>query len=70
MRTGQHSIGWVTMIQIHFIKYQNIFISNIIDTVVSQRYFKPLFHLVRFFTKIIGFDNVKFPANMSSEDGV
>ena len=31
---------------------------------------KPLFHLIRSSTKIIEFDNIKFPKNMSSKDGV
>ena len=41
-----------------------------------QRYFsiknisKPLFHRIKSFTKIIEFDNVKFPKSISSKDGV
>ena len=31
---------------------------------------KPLFHLIRSFTKIVEFDNVKFSKSSSSKDGV
>ena len=31
---------------------------------------KPLFHLIRPFTKIIEFEHVKSPVSVSSEDGV
>ena len=35
-----------------------------------QKYFYvPLFHLIRSSTKIIEFDNVKFPKSISSKDG-
>ena len=35
----------------------------------SQKYFKPLFHLIRFSIELIEFDHVKFPASLSSENG-
>ena len=47
-----------------------IFIANITGIVVNQKCFKPLFQLIRSSIKIIKFDHVQFPANISSEDGV
>ena len=52
------------------LRTRNIFVSSITRIVVSQKYFKPLFHLIRFSTKIIEFAHIKFPASISSEDGV
>ena len=43
---------------------KNIFISNITRTVVNQKYFKPLFYIIRSSTKPIEFDHVKFLASL------
>ena len=52
------------------LRTKNIFVSNITRMVVSQKYFKPLFHLIRFSTKVIEFVHINFSASISSEDGV
>ena len=70
MRSIPHSIWRVALIQVFFITYQNIFISNITRKVINQKYFIPLFPLIKSSTKLIEFDHVKFPVSISSEDGV
>ena len=65
-----HSMGWVALMQVYFIAYRNIFISNITLIVINQKYFKPLFHLIKSSTKLIEFDNVKFSVSISSENSV
>ena len=47
-----------------------MFISIITHIVTNQKYFKPLFLLIRPFTKIIDLDHVKLRVSISSEDGV
>ena len=63
-------MGWVALMQVYFIAYRNIFISNITLIVINQKYFKPLFHLIKSSTKLIEFDNVKFSVSISSENSV
>ena len=71
MWTKPHSIGWVRLMQVHFITYQEYcHYKYIIRILVHQKYFKPFFHHIRFCTKIVLFDHAKFTANISSEDGV
>ena len=56
-----------------FLILSDIFISNFTSKVMNQKYFKtsiPLFHLIRFTTKIIELYNSKFPKNILSKDGV
>ena len=48
----------------------NIFISNITRIVVNQKYFKALFPLIRYSTRIIEFDHVNLPSSISFEDDV
>ena len=69
--TDLHSIGRVTPIQEFFITYQKYFYfqyhrhsgqSKIFQTSLSPYYRSP--------TKIIEFEQVQFPASISSEDGV
>ena len=47
-----------------------MFISIITHIVTNQKYFKPLFLLIRSSTKIIELDHAKIPVSITSEDGV
>ena len=71
MRTDPPSIWWGTLFtRIALILTSDIFISNFTSIVINQKHFKPLFHLIRSSIKILEFDHVKFPKNISSKDGV
>ena len=63
--TGAPSIGWMTLIQEYFDTYQRYFYLRSIKNIS-----KHFFHLIRSSTKIVEFDNVKFPKILSTKDGV
>ena len=47
----------------------DIFICNITSIVINQKYFKKSLYLIRSSTKIVEFDNEKFPKIISTKDG-
>ena len=63
-------MGCVTLMQVYFIAYGNIFISNITLILINRKYFKPPCHLIKSSTKLIEFDHVKFSVSISSENSV
>ena len=62
--TDPGNVGRVTLIQVFFTTYEKYFKYHR-HSVVNQKYFKPLFHLIRSSTK-----KMEFLASTSSEDGV
>ena len=70
MWSDPHSIGWVALIQVFFITYQEHFHFKYHPHSDQSRMLQTSVLPYRSSTKLIQFDHAKFAVSISSEDGI